>query len=56
MKQRARGAASMIIDLRGGIITVRHGDTKEVLIDFEAYEGAWDTIWDGIYMAKNLGL
>ena len=54
MKNREKGAASIKIDLRGGWVTVRHGDTNEVLIDFEANEGAWSTIWDGIYLAKNL--
>ena len=54
MKTRQRGAANISIDLRGGVITVRHGNTKEILIDFEANDGAWDEIWNGIYKAKNL--
>jgi len=54
MKNREKGSASVNIDLRGGWITVRHGDTGEVLIDFEANDGAWSTIWDGIHLAKNL--
>jgi hypothetical protein len=54
MKRRERGAASINIELRDGLITVRHASTGEVLVDFEANEGAWTTIWDGIHLAKNL--
>jgi len=54
MKAKQTGAANISIDLRGGWITVRHGDTKEILIDFEANAGAWDEIWNGIYKSKNL--
>lgn len=54
MKTKQKGAASITIDLRGGIITVRHSTTKEILLDFEANDGAWDEIWNGIYKAKNL--
>lgn len=54
MKAKQRGAANISIDLRGGWITVKHGITNEILIDFEANDGAWDEIWNGIYKAKNL--
>jgi hypothetical protein len=54
MKAKERGSASMRIDLRGATITVYHGSTNEVLKTFTAYEGAWETIWEGINNAKNL--
>lgn len=54
MKRTEKGAASINIELRDGWITVLHGDTAEVLVDFKANEGAWGVIWDAIHLAKNL--
>lgn len=56
MKAKERGSSSIRIDLRGATITVYHGSTNEVLKTFTAYEGAWDTIWEGINNAKEVEL
>jgi len=53
MKQREEGAAAIRIDLRGGVITVYHGVGGNKLETFDAYDGAWNMIWDGIRNAKN---
>jgi hypothetical protein len=53
MKQREQGAAAIRIDLRGGVITVYHGVGGHKLETFDAYDGAWNMIWDGIRNAKN---
>jgi len=54
MRTKEKGAASIRIDLRGATITVYHGSTNEVLKTFTAYEGAWESIWEGINNAKQL--
>jgi hypothetical protein len=54
MRTKEKGAASIRIDLRGATITVYHESTNEVLKTFTAYEGAWESIWEGINNAKEL--
>lgn len=44
------GAASVIIDLSDGVITVTHGTDDVVLQQWVAEEGDWDRIWDTIYL------
>ena len=38
------GSASVFLDLHNSIITVKHGETKEVLMQFDAIHGDWVSI------------
>lgn len=42
------GAASMLVDLSDGEITVTHGTANVVLERWVAKQGDWDRIWDTI--------
>ena len=44
------GAASVVIDLSDGVITVTHGTDHVVLQQWTAERGDWDRIWDTIYL------
>lgn len=41
-----RGAASILISLDDGVITVTHGDSDIVLGSVTAKVGDWDKLWD----------
>lgn len=43
------GAASMVVDLSDGVITVTHGTDDVVLQQWVANQGDWDRIWETIY-------
>ena len=43
-----RGAASIVVDLKDGVITVTHGTDNVVLQRWVARQGDWDRIWDTI--------
>ena len=43
------GVASIIVDLRDGVITVTHGTDDVVLQRWVAERGDWDRIWETIY-------
>lgn len=43
---KERGAASIIVELSEGIITVKHSDDNSILLQWEAEEGDWAKIWD----------
>ena len=38
------GSASVILEKKDSIITMRHGSSKEVLLEFNAIHGDWDSI------------
>ena len=42
--EKDTGSASVSLELRNSIITMRHGETKEVLMQFDAIEGDWVSI------------
>jgi hypothetical protein len=46
------GEASVLIELKGNEITVRHGTDNTLLESFPATEGSWAAIWTGITNAK----
>lgn len=52
---KERGAASIFIELTGGVITVKHGTEHAVLAQWTANEGDWDTLWQTISTLKALG-
>ena len=39
-----RGAASLKLEVRDSVITIRHGSSDEVLSEFRAVEGDWKSI------------
>ena len=43
------GAASILVDLHDGVITVTHGTDHVVLQQWTAERGDWDRIWETIY-------
>ena len=45
---KQRGAATITVQLRNNIITVRHGDTNEILLERIAYDGDWKWIWEAL--------
>lgn len=52
-----RGAASIKVELSGGIITVKHGtDGDAVLATWNANLGDWDKLWDTINQLKAAGI
>lgn len=49
-----RGAASIIIELSGGNITITHGtDEVELAKITQAADGTWDALWD--FLSKQSG-
>ena len=46
MEDKERGAASISIELSNSIITVKHGQTGEVLQSINARYGDWNRIWN----------
>jgi hypothetical protein len=52
---KERGAASVFIELTGGIITVKHGTDDAVLAQWVANTGDWDKLWQTINQLKTLG-
>jgi len=43
-----RGSAKLVLELKNGVITVRHGESNQVLTDFSAVEGDWKAITNAI--------
>ena len=39
------GSAHLYIDLSQGILTIKHGTTKEILLQRKARKGTWENIW-----------
>lgn len=51
-----RGAASIVVKLSKGIITITHGDSpNSVLAQWVAREGDWERLWSTIAELKTLG-
>ena len=48
-----KGAASMNIELKDGVITVRHGTDNEVLLTTVATQGSWGSIWEKLRSIKS---
>ena len=49
------GAASILIDLEGGNIVVKHGTDGTVLKEIKNAEaGSWDKLWEGIDSIKSV--
>ncbi len=48
MRQLARGAASIRMELTGGQLLVFHGDDGIKLHQRPIYEGEWDELWNWI--------
>lgn len=49
-RQTEDGAASILIELEDGNITVKHGTDGSVLLIVEnALVGSWDKLWDALY-------
>ncbi len=49
MKQPTeRGAASILVALSDGIVTVTHGTDGSVLASGQVSEGAWHRIWEAM--------
>jgi hypothetical protein len=49
------GAASMLIDLSNGVITVTHGTDHVVLRQWTARKGHWDRLWTTISTLESEG-
>jgi len=47
-----KGTASIMIELKDGAITVRHGTYDDVLFTTPASEGSWDCIWKELNSIK----
>lgn len=45
---KERGAASIIVELSEGVVTVYHGTANVVLHQVTVSEGAWEEMFDGI--------
>ena len=45
---KQRGAATITVKLINSVITVRHGDTNEILLKRTAYDGDWKWIWEAL--------
>ena len=45
---KQRGAATIKVQLDNSVITVRHGDTNEILLERIAYDGDWKWIWEAL--------
>lgn len=45
---KQRGAATITVKLINSVITVRHGDTNEILLQRTAYDGDWKWIWEAL--------
>lgn len=52
---KEQGSASIAIDLTAGIITVKHGDSQEILAQWTANEGDWGELWLTIQKLKYKG-
>lgn len=52
MENKERGAASILIELSDGIITVKHGTDNAILAQWTATPGDWDKIWDRVNELK----
>ena len=51
------GAASVLIQLEGGKITVKHGTDKVILKQIDnAKAGSWDKIWNTINSIESVNL
>ena len=48
MRELARGAASIRMELTGGQLLVFHGDDDTKLHQRPIYEGEWDELWNWI--------
>ena len=48
-----KGSAKIIVSLEDSIITMRHGDTKEILFKNKARRGDWNKIINSILQMKN---
>lgn len=60
MDNKERGAASIFVELSGGVITVKHGTDsllgetdKAILAQWTANPGDWDKLWDRINELKS---
>ena len=50
-----QGSASILIELEGGNITVKHGTDGTILRHFENVEaGTWKTIWNSFYLINTV--
>ena len=49
---REEGAASILVDLTDGIISVYHGTDKTLLFKKKAKKGDWNRIWKAIESGK----
>ena len=43
-----KGSAKLVLELKNGVITVRHGESNQVLVDFLAVDGDWKAITNAI--------
>lgn len=50
--EKEKGAASMYMELKDGVITLYFGKSKEVLEEWEAEKGDWSEIWKTIRSLK----
>ena len=50
---KERGAASVLIELKNGVITVTHGTDNVVLQQWTAQGQDWDQLWKTIMQLKN---
>ena len=48
MRELARGAAHIRVELRDGKLIVTHGDDGTLLHERPIYEGEWDELWNWI--------
>jgi len=49
---KERGAAKVVIELSGGVITVTHGTDNVTLAEWVASSGDWDKLWTTINTLK----
>jgi hypothetical protein len=52
---KERGAASIVISLSKGVITVEHGTDNVTLAKWTANPGDWDRLWETINTLKAAG-
>ena len=47
-KGREAGRAGILVELKSGLVTVKHSETLEVLFSLFAYSGTWDKIFKSL--------
>lgn len=48
MSVTEKGYACIVIELNDGVIGITHGESGELLLEADVYQGFWDEMWEWI--------